>query len=141
MVNPPSLVICSLVIYYYIPLLVISIAYTLASGVGFILLIVPGIWALVALSFASFIYLEYHDCGIRVFDSFVLSSKVVNKKFFQVMLYFLLVWLFSLSGVLLFGVGLFITIPVGSISCVLAFNDMFGLNRAHRFNNACVCAV
>jgi hypothetical protein len=44
--------------YYYFPMLFIGILYSLAVAVGF-LLIVPGFYFMVVLSFSSYVFLEY----------------------------------------------------------------------------------
>jgi hypothetical protein len=51
---------------YYFPILLIGILQFLAFAFGLLLLIIPGIYFLVAFSFACPIYLEYRQEGLGI---------------------------------------------------------------------------
>jgi len=116
--------------FFYGPLFVIQLLYGLAVAVGFVLLIIPGVWAFVALSFAAPLFLEYRGTGLKMMDCLKISYKVVNKNFCNVFGYMFIIAVFALSGILLLGVGALVTFPIAYISLVYAFDDMFGLNRS-----------
>ena len=46
--------------FVFFPLLGFAIVLPLIIGVGFLLLIIPGIYLAVTLSFVPFVYIEYH---------------------------------------------------------------------------------
>jgi len=116
--------------YFYGPLFIIQFLYTLAMILGFLLLIIPGVWAMVAFAFSTALYLEYRTTGLKMVDCMKISYKVVNKNFCSVFGYFIVMFFFALSGILLLGVGALVTIPIAYISLVYCFDDMFGLNRS-----------
>jgi len=116
--------------YFYGPLFLLVLLNGLAISVGLILLVIPGLWAMVALSMSPLIYLEYRTAGLKIMDCFTISYKVINKKFCLVLGYFIVMSLFAISGVLLLGVGILVTFPIAQISAVYAFDDIFGLNRS-----------
>jgi hypothetical protein len=55
-----------------------------------------------------------------------LSRKVVNAHFWQVAALTLCIAGVGLSGLLLFGVGIFLTLPLAVAACVYAYEDIFG---------------
>lgn len=124
---------------YFFPLFLISLLMSVFVFLGLLLCIVPGIYLIVALHFTPCVFLEYHDSGVGLFDSFKVSLAVVNKNFFSIMLYLIVLLLFILSGLLLFGVGIFVTLPVGMLSVTFAFQDLFGLNPSKSVTSGCVC--
>jgi len=124
---------------YYGPALVIGIFYSLAVSIGFLFLIIPGLYLWVALAFSLGVYLEYQQNGIRILEAMRLSAGVVNKRFCSVACFLIINALFSFSGVLLFGIGIFITTPVSLIAIAYAFEDIFGMNRERHPDTSCVC--
>jgi len=124
---------------YYGPALVIGIFYSLAVSIGFLFLIIPGLYLWVALAFSLGVYLEYQQNGIRILEAMQLSAGVVNKRFCSVACFLIINALFSFSGVLLFGIGIFITTPVSLIAIAYAFEDIFGMNRERHPDTSCVC--
>jgi len=125
---------------FFVPLLMLAIIECIALIIGFLLCIIPGLYLLIALSFACLIFMEYHDQNIGILGSMILSMKVVNKHLCEVTLFLIVNALFMISGILLLGVGLLITIPIGSINLALAFKDLFGLNpRKEQERNCVMC--
>jgi len=116
--------------YFYGPLFLLCLLNGLAISVGLILLVIPGLWAMIALSFSPMIYLEYRTAGLKIMDCFTISYKVINKNFCHVLGFFVVMSLFAISGVLLLGVGILVTVPIAQIAGVYAFDDIFGLNRS-----------
>jgi len=123
---------------FYLPILAISLLEAFVVLVGLLMCIVPGLYAMFALTFAIPIFLEYHDQKIGIIGSMILSMKVINKHLLEMLLFLILNALFSVSGVLLLGVGLLVTIPIGSITLAMAFKDLYGLNARKEQGTGCV---
>jgi len=123
---------------FLLPLLLIALFSFIIIGLGFLLCILPGFYALIVLSFSIPIFLEYHHQKVGMIGSMQLSVKVINKHLVEMALFFLVNFLFMLSGLLLLGVGLIITIPMSSITFALAFKDLFGLNPTKEQETSCV---
>jgi hypothetical protein len=113
---------------YFLPMFLISILSVIVIFIGFFLCIIPGIYAIIALTFAIPIFLEYHDQHIGSIGSMLLSVKVINKHIVEMTLFLILNFLFMISGILLLGVGCLVTFPMSQIVLVMAFKDLFGLN-------------
>jgi len=113
---------------YYIPILLISFFVGIFVIIGFFLCIIPGLYALIALSFSMMVFFEYHSLDIGLFGAMILSQRVVNKQFFEVTAFLIINFLLGISGLLLFGVGALVTVPLSQIMLVFAFRDIFGLN-------------
>jgi hypothetical protein len=56
-----------------------------------------------------------------------ISRKVVSKNWFMVLLFLIVVGIIVAVGVLLMGIGLIFTLPLGMCSLYAAFEDIFGL--------------
>jgi len=126
---------------YYLPLFALNMITGLIIVFGFLLFILPGIWLGISLAWGPTLFLEYHQCGISIIDCMIISFKVVNKNFCSMFVYSVLVCLFVLSGLLLLGIGIFVTIPIAAIAAVFAFDDIFGINRGKTIQTLCVTNV
>lgn len=123
---------------FYLPILALSLLETVIVIVGLLMCIVPGLYAIFALTFAIPVFLEYHDQRIGIIGSMLLSMKVLNKHLCEMILFLILNTLFSLSGLLLLGVGILITFPISSIVLVMCFKDLYGLNPRKEQTTRCV---
>jgi hypothetical protein len=123
----------------YFPILLIHIIYSLAVAVGLLLLIIPGLYFMIALSFAPLVYIEYYKENIGIMGSFHVSRRLMNKKFCQVLIFFMVLILMNILGGLCFLIGLFVSIPVGSLAVVAAFRDIFGTSEVRGLDTNCVC--
>ena len=56
------------------------------------------------------------------------SRKLITKKWFSFLGFFLQLVLLNLGGLLLVGIGLFVTIPLSTCIIIAAFEDIVGLN-------------
>jgi len=125
--------------YYFLPILILSLLVNISEVIGFFLLIVPGLYLLVALTFAVPLYLEYGDLGLSFFGAMKTSAQAINKQFCGMLGFFLLTGFLSVSGILLLGVGLLVTFPFGQIALTFAFRDIFGFRSDKPQNTSCVC--
>lgn len=103
------------VLWRYALATIISIIITI---VGLILLIVPGIIAQVMLSLMIFLILEKRMMPIEALKE---SRRMTRGKRWDLFLFFLVAGIFNLIGVLIFGVGLLLTLPV----TMLAFAHVY----------------
>jgi uncharacterized membrane protein len=89
-----------------------SILYSLIVTVGLILCIIPGIAAAIALYFYGFYVL---DRGLGPTDSLRASYELVRANVGTVVVLLLVAWLVYFVGILLCGIGVFVTAPVALI--------------------------
>ncbi|MEX0895787.1 MAG: DUF975 family protein [Patescibacteria group bacterium] len=95
-----------------------NILLTIVLMVGFILLIVPGIYFSIKYTFVP--YLLIHK-NIGVFESFSMSAKMTKGRKWQLFLYTLGFVGINIIGLLVLGVGLLITVPVSSLAFVVLY--------------------
>jgi len=69
------------------------------------------------------------DKQIQFWDAMEVSRKVVSKHWWNFFGFFLLWCLINLGGLLLCGLGVFITFPWTSIAVVYAYEDIFGQSK------------
>ena len=100
------------------PLIILSIIYVILVSIGTILLIIPGIYIAVVLSFSTFV-LYFANKGIS--DSFKISRKFIHNNFWEYFIFIILMGIIAVIGVVALGVGLFVSIPVASIALALYF--------------------
>jgi len=108
---------------YFLPLLLLSLVAGLFIGIGTILLIIPGLYLLVAYMFASYLVV---DRGLDFWPAMELSRRTVNPRWFGYFAFALLVVLLNLAGAIALGVGLLVTIPVSFCAVTAAYADLFG---------------
>ncbi len=134
-------------IYLIFPLLLLTILYSIAVGIGLFCFIIPGIYLAITLSFAPFLYIEYHHSrnnqfvshlSFGVIDALTVSRRVIHKYFCQVFLFFLLVFVLQILGFITI-VGLLVVIPWCELSYIYAFNDLFTLVPHKGVDNSIVC--
>ena len=101
-------------------LLIIVLSY-LFILIGFALLVLPGIYLLIAYSLSMPIALFYDE---EVWTTLETSRKIVTKKWFSFFLFFILLILFNLAGAICLVIGLLVTIPVSVISVYVIFDDL-----------------
>jgi len=88
---------------------VVTVLYGSIVGLGTLLFVVPGLIALVGLTFAQYIVAE-QKAGI--FESFQHSWSMTEGSRWKIFWLMIVIVLFNILGVLALGVGLLITIPV-----------------------------
>ncbi len=85
-----------------LPLLLYSVVSSIFISVGFILLIIPGLYLLVGYLFTTWLIV---DRGLDFWPAMELSRKTVHKHLFEVFGFFLLLCLLNFGGLLLLGSG------------------------------------
>ena len=108
---------------YFLPLLLLSLVAGLFIGIGTLLLIIPGVYLLVAYMFASYLVV---DRGLDFWPAMELSRRTVHPRWFGYFAFALLVVLLNLAGAIALGVGLLVTIPLSFCAVTAAYADLFG---------------
>jgi uncharacterized membrane protein len=108
---------------YILPLLLLSLVAGLFIGIGMLLLIIPGLYLLVAYMFASYLVVDRH---LDFWPAMDLSRRTVNPRWFGYFAFALLVILLNLAGAIALGVGLLVTIPLSFCAVTAAYGDLFG---------------
>jgi len=125
--------------FYFFPLLLIGLLHGVLVAIGFFLLIVPGIYFLVTLTFWPTVWLEFRRDGVGIMDSMSISRKQVAKNFCGMFGFLIVLWLVQILGLLCFLVGVLVSIPVCILSMVFAFRDIFGFSSQHQTPTSCIC--
>lgn len=107
---------------HFLPLLVFTVVSTIFISIGVLLLIVPGIYLSVAYIFAPWLIV---DKNIDFWPAMEISRKKVNKHWFGLFSFSIVIILLNIIGCLPFLVGLFITIPLSTCIITAAYKDIF----------------
>jgi hypothetical protein len=108
----------------FVPLMLGGLVIQALTTVGLALCIVPGVYLVVI--WWGFAPLLIIDKRLDFWPAMELSRKVVNAHWWQVAALTLCVVAVGLSGLLLFGVGIFLTLPLALAALVYAYEDIFG---------------
>ena len=93
---------------------------------GFVMLIIPGIYFAVSYVFAHF-FVWFFD--MEPTEALRLSRKTVSGNFGQIFLLFLMMAGINFLGVLALGVGILITMPLTFCVAYAAFDDIIGISN------------
>lgn len=108
----------------FVPLLLASIVCFVLLVVGFFLLVLPFIY--LSVCYLPFVGLLILDKQLDFWPAMELSRKVVTKHWWKVFGLVLLSCVVALAGVLVCGVGFFVTLPLAQAATVYAYEDIFG---------------
>jgi tRNA A-37 threonylcarbamoyl transferase component Bud32 len=106
----------------FLQLLLAGFVTYLLIGLGFLCLILPGIYLLVSWKFTEILVI---DKRIKFWPAMALSRKIIARhwgKFFILSLCFLLI---DIIGLLCLGVGLFVAVPINIAALMYAYEDIF----------------
>jgi uncharacterized membrane protein len=106
----------------FVPLLLIGIIMPVFVAVAFLCLILPGIYLLVAYSFA---YLAATDKQVGFWEAMELSRKTVTRHWWSVLGLLLLGIPFMILGAVALGVGLLVAMPLVMGAIAFAYEDLF----------------
>jgi uncharacterized membrane protein len=109
---------------FFLPLLLLTIVSPVLIILGLVLLIIPGIFLLVCYLFASNLVV---DRRLDFWPAMELSRRTVQAQWFGFFVFFLLLLLINLAGLLALGVGLLISCPVSACALAVAYAEIFGL--------------
>jgi uncharacterized membrane protein len=98
-----------------------SILYFLIILGGFILLIIPGIiWGIKFMLYPYFIV----DQGLGPIEALKASARATDGVKFNLWLFGLLLGLINIAGVLVLGIGLFVSIPISMVAFAYVFREL-----------------
>lgn len=110
--------------HYFLPLLLARIVTSIFIVLGFLLLIIPGIYLAIAYGFMFPLIIERK---MDFWQAMETSRRVITKRWFSFFGLGLLLFLINLVGLLPFGLGLLITIPLSYCTYIAAYESIFGL--------------
>ncbi len=109
---------------FFVPLLLTGLVGGLLTGIGFLLLIIPGVYLMVSYLFATNLVV---DRRLDFWPALELSRGTINPIWFGMFGFLLLLVLVKLLGVIALLVGLLVSLPVSCCAVTAAYADLFGL--------------
>ena len=103
-------------------LLLLGLVQGVLTNLGFVFCILPGLYLAVSWYFALPLVI---DRNIGFWDAMELSRKVVSKHWFLVFAFFLVMGLISACGIIVCCVGILVSLPVGLVALMYAYEDLF----------------
>ncbi|MCS6933835.1 MAG: hypothetical protein NZM35_01615 [Chitinophagales bacterium] len=100
--------------------------------IGFLLLIIPGIYLSIAYVFAPYITYFYHEGSF--WNNLERSRKLISKEWFSFFIFAILLLLLNIAGLLLLGIGMLVTLPVSAIAVYVAFEKIVGTEEEKMFD-------
>ena len=116
----------STILNYFYAIVPLGIAYLimyLLTTIGFLLLIIPGIYLAISYSMALLLIL---DKGMSPWQALETSRKAVTKHWFSLFGLFLVMMLVNILGAIPLGLGWIWTFPLSIIAYGAAYRNMFG---------------
>ena len=110
---------------YFLPLFLASLAGGFLVGVGFVLIIILGIYLAVSYMFTTFLIIDYR---MEFWQALETSRKIITKNWFAFFGFAFALFAINLFGCLAFGVGLLVTIPVTACATAIAYREIVGLH-------------
>jgi len=107
-----------------VALMLASLVAHVLTGIGFILLILPGLYLLTV--WWMFTPMLIIDRQLDFWPAMELSRKTVNRNWWPCFGLLLLTLLIALAGAVVCGVGLFFTLPISLITIGFAYERLFG---------------
>jgi uncharacterized membrane protein len=109
----------------FLPIFLTSLVSGILTALGFVLLILPGIYLAVAYLFAQPLVI---DKSADFWQAMETSRKLITKKWFSFFGLMIMIFLLNVAGAILLGVGLLVTIPLSVCIIAAAYEDIVGLN-------------
>lgn len=107
----------------FVPLLVSTLLMIVFVALGFVLLILPGLYLLLAYSLTSLLVV---DKGLSFWDAMEVSRRTVNDRFGLFVVLGILTFLASLAGSLALGIGVLVTTPWIILAYATVYDALFG---------------
>jgi uncharacterized membrane protein len=104
-------------------LILVGIAASCLSSVGFILCIIPGIYLVLIWMFCDELVVDKH---LQFWDAMEVSRKVVHHQFGNVLILFLVNSLIMFVGLLCCFIGVLFVVPFVYTMIAFAYDDLFG---------------
>jgi uncharacterized membrane protein len=114
---------------HLVPLTATAILTGIFTILGYVALILPGIYLAVAYIFAPVLVVEK---GMAVGDAIRTSRKAVSRKWLSMFLLLFILGIINVLGAIPLGIGLVWTAPMSMIALGIVYRDMFGVSNATR---------
>ena len=108
---------------YFVPLLLFSLFGGILTFLGFVALIIPGIYLSIAWMF-SILFIVFGE--MEFWDGMEFSRKLITKKWWSFFGLAILLFLINFAGALVLFVGLIFTVPISFCAIYAAFEDIVG---------------
>ena len=112
---------------YTLPLLGVAVLMSVLVTIGFILLIIPGIYLSLAYMFAVPLVVEKN---LGIWDAMETSRKAVTSHWFKLFFLFFIMMIILIVSALPFGIGLIWTYPMMVAMMGVMYRDIFGVEAA-----------
>jgi hypothetical protein len=112
---------------YFLPLFLAGLAGGLLVSLGFVLLVIPGIYLAVGYMFATFLIIDHR---MDFWQAMETSRKIVTKQWFAVFGLALALFAINMLGLLALGIGLLVSAPVTACAAAIAYRDIVGLHAS-----------
>lgn len=109
---------------FFIPLLLTAMIGGALTGIGLLLLIIPGLYLMVSYLFAASLVV---DRRLDFWAALELSRRTVQPQWFSFFAFLLLLLLLNLIGAALLVIGLLVSVPLTGCAVTVAYADLFGL--------------
>jgi uncharacterized membrane protein len=113
----------------FIPALISGILVSVFVSIGLILCILPG---LVVAAIYMFTPAFLAEKKLDFWQAMEASRQITQKYWFELSVFYLLLFLISLAGALLCGIGLLFTTPLCFAAVAFAYDDMVGIIREEK---------
>ena len=107
----------------FTPLVLASLLVGAFTSLGFLAFILPGIYFAIAFMFVQPLVI---DKRLDPWAALDISRRVVHKQWWTLFALALIATLIALAGLLAFGVGVVIAVPVATAALMYAYEDLFG---------------
>lgn len=105
------------------PVLILAILVAIIETIGFFLLIIPGLIAILFLYFATYFLL---DQNLGPFDAIKASFNLVRRDLGKALVWAIVAFLVTVVGVCLCCVGLLVTVPIATIGTAYTYKKLTG---------------
>ncbi|MEI8103041.1 MAG: hypothetical protein WCG61_05905 [Chlorobium sp.] len=112
---------------YFLPLFLASLASTLLVTVGFVLLLLPGLYLAIGYMFTTFLVIDYR---MEFWQAMEVSRAIISRNWFSFLGFAVVLFALNIFGALAFGIGLLITVPVTSCAAAIAYKEIVGLSSS-----------
>ncbi|WP_250122061.1 hypothetical protein [Chroococcidiopsis sp. CCMEE 29] len=108
---------------YFKSVFLASLLTTIFTVIGIFFLVIPGIYLAAAYTFTIPLLVEKE---IKVWDAMEASRAIITKRWYSMFFFILILGLLNLSGLLLIGFGLLLTVPLSGCMVIAAYEDIVG---------------
>uniref|UniRef100_A0A7S4FHK1 Uncharacterized protein n=1 Tax=Eutreptiella gymnastica TaxID=73025 RepID=A0A7S4FHK1_9EUGL len=113
--------------HFIIPLFIAGVLQSICVTAGFMLLLIPGIYLVVAYQFTCPLIL---DKGMDAWEAMETSRRLITKRWFSMLMLDMVSMGILLLGALCLGLGLFVALPLCVCIQAAAYEGIVGLSHA-----------